>query len=69
MPEYDLSKPTEEGGDPLYKYMQIFTLQEYTEKKDQVFQVEQHILRVINFDFSLIDAKKYLQTITVKIFG
>ncbi|CAI2379110.1 unnamed protein product [Moneuplotes crassus] len=62
--EYDLSEQTPDESNPLYKYMKIFTLQEYTERKDQVFQVEQHILRVINFDFSIFDAKNYLETIT-----
>lgn len=64
-PEYDLSEEGEEN--PLYKYMKIFTLAEYTERKDQVFQVEQHLLRIMKFDFSQIDSKKYLTVISVSL--
>jgi hypothetical protein len=43
--------------------MPIFTLQEYTKTKDDVFKVEQHLLRLISCDFTKIDAHEYLKTV------
>mmetsp|Transcript_1859 Transcript_1859/g.1654 ORF Transcript_1859/g.1654 Transcript_1859/m.1654 type:complete len:105 (-) Transcript_1859:347-661(-) len=49
--ELDLSNNDIEGNDPLYTFMGDVDLAEYTEKKELVFKVEQHLLRLFNFEF------------------
>ena len=47
----------------LYKYMPQFTLVDYTKVKELVFKVEQHLLRLISFDFQTISAHYYSSAI------
>lgn len=47
--------------------MPQFSLQEYTQKKDDVFKVEQHLLRLINFDFQTVGDEEYQQCVSFEI--
>ena len=48
------------SDDPsFYRFMPQFNLIEYTKVKDAVFKVEQHLLRLIGFDFHIISAHSY----------
>ena len=55
----------------LYKYMPQFHLIDYTNVKDAVFKVEQHLLRLISFDFQIISAHWYSAAINfvLKLFA